>query len=124
MSRGRAPSGSKLRGPDPQGTGRKKRGRERMRLKHLVMGMGVAGLTLATDAVAQSGTFIPLLTYRTGPFANSGTPIANGMHDYFAMLNERDGGIGGSRLVLEECETGYKNERGVECYEALKSKRP
>ena len=63
-------------------------------------------------------------TYRTGPFANSGIPIANGLHDYFNMLNARDGGIGGSKLVIEECETGYKNEKGVECYESLKSKHP
>jgi len=99
-----------------------------MRLKHLVLGLAVTGLVVgsvaATDAVAQDGTFVPLMTYRTGPFANSGIPIANGMHDYFTMLNERDGGIGGSRLVLEECETGYKNERGVECYDAVKSRHP
>jgi branched-chain amino acid transport system substrate-binding protein len=99
-----------------------------MRLKYLAAAVAVAGLVggsfLPTPGFAQGGTFIPLLSYRTGPFANSGTPIANGMHDYFTMLNERDGGIGGSKLVFEECETGYKNERGVECYEALKSKRP
>ncbi len=46
------------------------------------------------------------------------------MHDYFAMLNARDGGIGGSKVVIEECETGYKNEKGVECYESMKSKHP
>ena len=73
---------------------------------------------------ASAETFIPLFTYRTGPFANSGIPIANGMHDYFNMLNARDGGIGGSKLVVEECETGYKNEKGVECYESVKSKHP
>ena len=41
---------------------------------------------------------MPLFTYRTGPYANSGIPIANGMHDYLNMLNERDGGIGGVKL--------------------------
>ena len=46
------------------------------------------------------------------------------MHDYLDMLNERDGGIGGVKIAVEECETGYKNEKGVECYEALKSKKP
>jgi branched-chain amino acid transport system substrate-binding protein len=75
-------------------------------------------------ADAQESIFVPLLTYRTGPFSGSGTPIANGMHDYLEMLNERDGGIGGAKLVIEECETGYKNDRGVECYETLKSKNP
>jgi len=99
-----------------------------MRFKHVVLGAAaacaVAVSVPASEAVAQDSIFVPLLTYRTGPFANSGIPIANGMHDYLAMLNARDGGIGGAKLVIEECETGYKNEKGVECYEALKSKKP
>jgi len=97
-----------------------------MRLKHLVLGAAVASLVGGSFLVSQASadTFIPLFTYRTGPFANSGTPIANGLHDYFNMLNVRDGGIGGSKLVIEECETGYKNDKGVECYESLKSKHP
>jgi len=73
---------------------------------------------------AEDSIFVPLLTYRTGPFSGSGTPIANGMHDYLEMLNERDGGIGGVKIAIEECETGYKNEKGVECYETLKGKKP
>jgi branched-chain amino acid transport system substrate-binding protein len=97
-----------------------------MRLKHLILGAAVAALVGTPVLVSQASaeTFIPLFTYRTGPFANSGIPIANGMHDYFNMLNARDGGIGGSKLVVEECETGYKNEKGVECYESVKSKHP
>jgi branched-chain amino acid transport system substrate-binding protein len=97
-----------------------------MRLKHIVLGAAVASLigVPALMSQASADTFIPLFTYRTGPFANSGIPIANGMHDYFAMLNARDGGIGGSKIAIEECETGYKNEKGVECYEAMKSKHP
>jgi branched-chain amino acid transport system substrate-binding protein len=97
-----------------------------MRLKHIVLGAAVASLIGASALVSQASaeTFIPLFTYRTGPFANSGIPIANGMHDYLNMLNARDGGIGGSKLVIEECETGYKNEKGVECYESMKSKHP
>ena len=99
-----------------------------MRAKqHVLAAVAAASLglcALAAPAAAEEGIYVPLLTYRTGPFAGSGIPIANGMHDYFTMLNERDGGIGGSRLVLEECETGYKNERGVECYDAVKSRHP
>ena len=99
-----------------------------MRFKYLVLGAllasaaGVAGP--ATDTAAQDSMFVPLFTYRTGPFANSGIPIANGMHDYLSMLNERDGGIGGVKIAIEECETGYKNEKGVECYDAVKNKHP
>jgi branched-chain amino acid transport system substrate-binding protein len=79
---------------------------------------------LASEAYAQDSLYIPLLTYRTGPYAGSGIPIANGMHDYLAMLNERDGGIGGVKLNVEECETGYDTQKGVECYEGTKGKNP
>ena len=40
------------------------------------------------------------------------------------MLNERDGGIGGVKLAVEECETGYDTKKGLECYESVKPKNP
>jgi branched-chain amino acid transport system substrate-binding protein len=40
------------------------------------------------------------------------------------MLNERDGGIGGVKLIVEECETGYDTKKGVECYDTVKGKNP
>ena len=40
------------------------------------------------------------------------------------MLNERDGGIGGVKLIVEECETGYDTKKGVECYDSVKGKQP
>lgn len=66
--------------------------------------------------------FFPLLSYRTGPYAPNGTPWANGKQDYLKMINARDGGINGVKLTWEECETGYATDRGVECYERLKSR--
>src|SRR6202165_2248367 len=75
-------------------------------------------------ARAADGIYVPLLSYRTGPYAGSGIPIANGIADYLTMLNERDGGIGGVKVVFEECETGYDTKKGVECYEQIKSKNP
>jgi branched-chain amino acid transport system substrate-binding protein len=97
-----------------------------MGLKHLALGLAVviAAPIAITTAPAASGIFIPLFTYRTGPFAGSGIPIANGMADYFAMLNERDGGIGGERLLVEECETGYDTKKGVQCYDSVKDRHP
>ena len=97
-----------------------------MGLKHLALGLAVvtAAPIAITTAPAASGIFIPLFTYRTGPFAGSGIPIANGMADYFTMLNERDGGIGGERLVVEECETGYDTKKGVQCYDSVKDRHP
>jgi branched-chain amino acid transport system substrate-binding protein len=80
---------------------------------------------LATGpAFAQNEQFVPRLVYRTGPYAPNGIPFANGYDDYLDMLDARDGGVGGVKLVYEECETGYNNDKGVECYERLKNKGP
>jgi branched-chain amino acid transport system substrate-binding protein len=75
-----------------------------------------------TPAAAQNEIFIPQLTYRTGPFAPSGIPIANGFHDYWTLVNERDGGINGVRIRWDECESQYDTKLGVECYERLKGR--
>ncbi|MCA0324567.1 MAG: ABC transporter substrate-binding protein [Proteobacteria bacterium] len=82
----------------------------------------VAASSVATSAFAQAEQFFPLLSYRTGPYAPNGTPWANGKQDYLKMVNARDGGINGVKLTFEECETGYATDRGVECYERLKSR--
>lgn len=97
-----------------------------MRATYLALGAIVAaGLALPTaPAQAQDTIYVPLMTYRTGPFAGSGIQIANGMHDYLTMLNERDGGIGGVKLSVDECETGYDTKKGLECYEQVKGKKP
>jgi branched-chain amino acid transport system substrate-binding protein len=98
-----------------------------MKFRLLVLGAGVAvtmGAGQFATAQAQDSVYVPILSYRTGPFSVGGLPIANGMHDYFAMLNERDGGIGGAKVVYEECETGYDTKKGVECYESIKGKNP
>ena len=68
--------------------------------------------------------FIPLLVYRTGPYAPNGTPWADGKQDYLKLVNARDGGVNGVKLTYEECETGYATDKGVECYERLKGKGP
>src|SRR5439155_17874608 len=85
-----------------------------------------AGPALAPAPVVAQGkdVFIPLLVYRTGPFAPSGIPIANGFVDYFTLLNERDGGVNGVKITWEECETQYDTKLGVECYEKLKNQGP
>jgi branched-chain amino acid transport system substrate-binding protein len=84
----------------------------------------VAG-PLAVSAPAQDKSiFVPLLVYRTGPYAPNGIPSANGFNDYFNLVNERDGGINGVKIAWEECETQYDTKQGVECYERIKGKSP
>jgi branched-chain amino acid transport system substrate-binding protein len=97
-----------------------------MKLSKLMMAatVTVAALSATTgSAWAQAKEqFFPLLSYRTGPYAPNGVPWANGKQDYIKMINARDGGINGVKLTYEECETGYATDRGVECYERLKSR--
>ena len=88
---------------------------------------GAAAFAMITGAQittinAEDMHYIPSLSYRTGPFAGGGIPAANGFSDYLNMLNVRDGGIGGVKVVVEECETGYNSQKGVECYESTKGK--
>ena len=81
--------------------------------------------TLALSAAMAAGPAMadlvfPDLSYRTGPYAAGGIPFSDGYNDYFTLLNERDGGIGGVKAKVIECETGYNTEKGVECYESTK----
>src|SRR5512141_993234 len=96
-----------------------------MRKKAAVLALAAAGaFGVAQDVGAQSNEiFIPALPYRTGAYAPNGVPWADGFLDYLKLMNERDAGVGGVKLTFEECETGYATDRGVECYERLKSRK-
>src|ERR1700733_9491475 len=97
-----------------------------MRLKHLALGLAVvtAAGAAVTTAQAEDGIYVPLFTYRTGPFAGSGIPIANGMAGYLNIMNERDSGIGGVKLIIEQCETAYDTKTGGVYYDTVKGKNP
>ncbi len=92
----------------------------RMTIKTAVLA-GLFSAAMAGSGIAQDVLKLPNMSYRTGPFAATGTPHMNGQLDYMTMLNERDGGINGVRVAFEECETGYNTEKGVECYEKMRS---
>ena len=84
--------------------------------------LALAGALAPAPARAQDQIYINHNTYRTGAFSGSGIPVADGMRDYISMLNARDGGINGAKIVYEECETGYDTRKSVECYEQARSK--
>lgn len=75
-------------------------------------------------AIDENSHFVPVLSYRTGPYAPNGIGVANGFVDYLKVINARDGGINGVKIAFEECETGYSTARSIECYERLKTKGP
>jgi branched-chain amino acid transport system substrate-binding protein len=96
----------------------------RIRLALAMAALTVGATAIAEPAMAQNEQFFPALVYRTGPYAPNGVPFADGVADYWTLINERDGGINGVKIVFEECETGYATDKGVECYERLKGKGP
>ena len=81
-----------------------------------------AGFSASASAQAANEQFFPLLSYRTGAYAAYGIPWANGKLDYIKLINARDGGVNGVKITYEECETAYATDRGVECYERLKTR--
>ncbi|MEO1090339.1 MAG: ABC transporter substrate-binding protein [Pseudomonadota bacterium] len=89
----------------------------------LALSAAIAASTVFAPALAQADEqFIPILSYRTGAYAPNGIPLANGQVDYYRMINARDGGVNGVPLAIEECDTAYNNDQGVECYERLKGR--
>ncbi|MDB6178802.1 ABC transporter substrate-binding protein [Paracoccus sp. Z330] len=83
-----------------------------------LIALTAAGLMAGAPAMAD--LVVPNLSYRTGAYGANGTQYADGFNDYFALLNERDGGIGGEIVQVPECETAYNTEKGIECYEETK----
>ena len=81
----------------------------------------VAVVPFTVSKAQEMEQFFPMLVYRTGPYAAGGSGMFGGYEDYLALLNLRDGGVNGVKLVWEECETAYNSDRGVECYERLKN---
>ena len=91
-----------------------------MKIRHIVLASLLAAVGTAAFAQAKE-QFFPVLSGRTGPVAPNATPWANGHNDYMKLVNAR-GGINGVKTLVEECETAYATDRGVECYERLKGK--
>jgi branched-chain amino acid transport system substrate-binding protein len=88
-------------------------------LKSLLLGLAI--IAAAGAVQAQNEQFIPVLSYRVGPYAAGGSGYYGGAIDYWTLVN-MSGGVNGVKLVWEECETEYNPSKGVECYERLKSR--
>ena len=98
-----------------------------MRLKHQWWSVLVAAVLsglVGVTAGAAGEQFLPVLGVREGGQRFIFIPRVDGYIAYLTLLNERDGGINGVKLVWEECETVWDVTRGVECYERLKAKGP
>jgi branched-chain amino acid transport system substrate-binding protein len=97
-----------------------------MSLKHqwwsVLVAVVLGGLVSVTVVAAAGAQFLPVLGVREGATRFVQIPRADGYIAYLTLLNERDGGINGVKLVWEECETVFDVTRGIECYERLKAK--
>ena len=81
-----------------------------------------AALLSGISAAQAEEQFIPILSYRVGPYAAGGSGFYGGAIDYFNLINAR-GGLNGVKISWEECETEYNASRGIECYERLKKNK-
>lgn len=75
----------------------------------------------ANPSAEQREQLVPLPSYRVGAYASSGIPVWGGFIDYLTYINESEGGLNGVKLVVQECETEWSAERGVECYERFRA---
>src|SRR5438067_6799167 len=90
--------------------------------KSLMLATALAtALAGACGTAAAQEQYVPLLSYRVGPYAAGGSGFYGGIIDYFNLVN-LSGGVNGVKISWEECETEYNPSRGVECYERLKTK--
>jgi branched-chain amino acid transport system substrate-binding protein len=99
-----------------------------MRLKpqgwSVLLATVLVGLVGVAAVVVAGEQFLPVLGVREGGQRFVMIPRVDGYIAYLTLLNERDGGINGVKLVWEECETVYDVTRGEQCYERLKAKGP
>jgi branched-chain amino acid transport system substrate-binding protein len=93
-------------------------------MKRLKLAAAASALLAMAAGPAMAELLVPSFNYRTGPYAPSGIPFADGVSDYYTLINERDGGVGGLPINEEECETAYNTQKGVECYEGVKGRDP
>jgi branched-chain amino acid transport system substrate-binding protein len=97
----------------------------RHQMLNTVLTGALAGASLliggAAAHAAPNTQYVPLPTYRVGPFASSGTLWWAGELDYFRYVNEVEGGVDGVKLDYQEFETGWSPDVTVEVYERTKN---
>ena len=80
----------------------------------------VAACLFGRGAAHADGISIWSLLDRDGPFAAAVAPAADGLRDYLAMINARDGGVNGIPLAYEECGAGRAVAGSAGCYDKSK----
>ncbi len=94
---------------------------KRLLIAALLAGSAFLSSQPAPVQAADVTQYVPLPTYRVGPYASSGELWWAGLIDYFRYINEVEGGIEGVKLDYEEFETEWSPDRTVEVYERVKA---
>ena len=81
--------------------------------------LGCLVLPGQAPAADEKTQYMPILAYRTGPYAAGGSGFSSGIEDFMELRNLQ-GGVNGIKYSWEECETAYNTARGIECYDRLK----
>ena len=63
----------------------------------------------------------PLILQSFDTNRTSSSQFAQGLFDYYKMINERDGGIGGLKIIFPKCQIDLKVMTDLECYQTHKS---
>jgi len=81
--------------------------------------LGLAAATLLpVVAAAEEEQYMAVPSSRVGPYSAMGTGYYGGIIDYMTYVN-MTGGVNGVKLTWAECETEYKADRTVECFQRL-----
>lgn len=69
--------------------------------------------TVSVTAIAQSAEqYAPIFSYRTGPYAPNGIPVANGTADYLKLVNAK-GALTGSNSKLKNVNLPTIQPKGL-----------
>jgi len=85
------------------------------------LALAVATGLFGGSAARADGIAIWSLLDREGPLAAATAPAADGLSDYLAMINVRDGGVNGIPLIYEECGTAIAAQESAACYDKAKA---
>ncbi|MDF1719771.1 MAG: ABC transporter substrate-binding protein [Minwuia sp.] len=89
-------------------------------MKKILTSIAVVGGLAAMTAAHAGEIVIGQMTDRTGPLANVGNPLGDGVRDYIDLVNSQ-GGVGGHTIRLIGIDNQYKVPPAVEGYQRLKS---
>jgi branched-chain amino acid transport system substrate-binding protein len=90
----------------------------RRRTRALAAAAVLAATALTPFAAVAEEQYMAVPSSRVGPYSAMGTGYYGGIIDYMTYVN-MTGGVNGVKLTWAECETEYKADRTVECFQRL-----